>query len=299
MINFVKFWKFGNFFSLFLIILSIFLIFTKELNYGIDFTGGILIEIQSQDKIEKNNIFNLSQKFNDQSIKNILQKDGDNGLIIKLQSFDSTQQSVIEKSKTILNEEFSSVEYGKIDFIGSQVSKEFFSRSCMALGIALIGIMIYLLVRFDLRFAFSGIIGLAHDVIITFGFIAFFQIEINMIAVTAILTIIGYSINDSVIIFDRIREIFKLQNNDLIQNNINLALNNTLKRTIFTSLTTLFSAGALVIFGGSNLYSFSYVVFFGILIGTYSSIIIASQMISLIPNFSQKIIAEKNIYQNE
>jgi preprotein translocase subunit SecF len=300
MINFVKFWKLGNIFSLFLIILSIFLLFTKELNYGIDFTGGVLIEIASNSEIRKENIFSISQKFNEKSIKHVLQKDGINGLIIKLQSFDSTQQEVIEKSKSIINSEFSPVEYGKIDFIGAQISKEFFSKSCMALGIALLGIMIYLLVRFDLRFAIAGIIGLAHDVIITLGFIAFFKIEINMITVTALLTIIGYSINDSVIIFDRIREIFNLHNDHSTRENINLALNNTLKRTLFTSLTTLFSAGALIIFGGANLHSFSYVVFFGILIGTYSSIFIASQMIDLLPNIKNKTITNrKNIYQNE
>ena len=299
MINFVKFWKFGNFFSFLLIILSIFLLLTKDLNYGIDFTGGVLIEINSKSAIHKDDIYNISQRFNDQSIKHILQKDGPNGLIIKLQSFDSTRQEVIARSKAIIDSEFVSIEYGKIDFIGAQISKEFFTKSCMALGIALLGIMIYLLVRFDLRFAIGGIIGLIHDVIITLGFIALLNIEINMIAITAILTIIGYSINDSVIIFDRIREIFKLKNNKSMRDNINLALNNTLRRTIFTSLTTLFSAGALIIFGGVNLYSFSYVVFFGILTGTYSSIIIASQMIDCLPNFHQATIDQKDIYQNE
>ena len=158
--------------------------------------------------------------------------------------------------------------------------------------------MVYLLVRFDLRFAIGGIVGLTHDVIITLGFITLFNLEINMIAITALLTIIGYSINDSVIIYDRIREIFKLKNGEQTRDNINTALNNTLRRTIFTSLTTLFSAGALIMFGGSSLHSFSYVVFFGILIGTYSSIMIASQMIDVLPNFST-IFSRKSIYQNE
>ena len=298
MINFIKFWKLGNFFSLLLIILSIFLLFKNDLNYGIDFTGGVLIEINSESEILKDNIYNISRNFDDNSIKHILQKDGSHGLIIKLQSLDSTQQEVIEKSKSIINSEFTSVEYGKIDFIGAQISKEFFTKSCLALGIALIGIMLYLLVRFDLRFAIGGIVGLTHDVIITLGFIALFNLEINMIAITALLTIIGYSINDSVIIYDRIREIFKLKNGEQTRDNINTALNNTLRRTIFTSLTTLFSAGALIMFGGSNLHSFSYVVFFGILIGTYSSIMIASQMIDVLPNFST-IFSRKSIYQNE
>ena len=116
MINFIKFWKLGNFFSLLLIILSIFLLFKNDLNYGIDFTGGVLIEINSESEILKDNIYNISRNFDDNSIKHILQKDGSHGLIIKLQSVDSTQKEVIEKSKSIINSEFTSVEYGKIEF---------------------------------------------------------------------------------------------------------------------------------------------------------------------------------------
>lgn len=286
MVNFVKFWKIGNIFSLGLIMISMFLLFTRDLNFGIDFTGGVLIEIQSEIPIEQKTILNISHKLDNQSIKNILQKDGAHGLIIKLQASENNQKDVIEKAKSILDGEIAPIQYGKVDFIGAQISKEFFKKSCITLGIAIIGIMIYLLIRFDLRFAIGGILGLIHDVIITLGFIALFHIEINMIAVTAILTIIGYSINDSVIIYDRIREIFQLKSEKSTKDDINTALNNTLRRTIFTSLTTLFSALALIIFGGIALHSFSYVVFFGILIGTYSSIIIASQAIDILPDFS-------------
>jgi preprotein translocase subunit SecF len=147
-----------------------------------------------------------------------------------------------------------------------------------------------LIIRFDLRFALGGILGLIHDVVITFGVISIFSIEFNMIAVTAILTVIGYSINDSVIIYDRIREVNKINNEKSIRENINLSLNNTLTRTLFTSLTTLLSAGVLIIFGGQALHSFSYVVFVGILVGTYSSIFVASQFIDLI-TFKKKNVA--------
>ena len=284
MINFIKFWKVGNIFSLILIIISIFSCITKPFNLGIDFTGGVLIEIHSDKNIDPKQIESINSEFEKKQIKNIIQNNGPQGLIIKLQADNKNQKDIIEQTKTILDSKFdkNKLTYDKIDFIGAQISKEFFFKSSMAILIALVGIMIYLIVRFDWRFALGGIIGLIHDVIITFGLISIFSVEFNMISVTAILTVIGYSINDSVIIYDRIREIMKIHKDKPIRENINLSLNNTLTRTIFTSVTTLLAAGVLMIFGGKALESFSIVVFFGILIGTYSSIFVASQFIDLI-----------------
>ncbi len=189
MISFSKFWKMGNLFSIILIILSIYFLFTKNLNLGIDFTGGILMEIETQnikDPINNNIIANISDNLTKESIKSLIQKNENNGLIIKLQLSGDNEKLIIEKVKSIIDAELHDVEYKKIDFMGAQISSEFLKKSCIALILALFGIAIYLLFRFDLRFALGGIIGLVHDVIITFGFIAFFAIEINMITITAI-----------------------------------------------------------------------------------------------------------------
>ncbi len=293
MINFVKFWKIGNIFSAILLIISIFFFCTKPFNMGIDFTGGVLIEISSTQNIDSQQINSINHGLENIRIKNIIQNNGTNGLIIKLQADDKNQKTIIDQTKEIINTSFGAhnkITYNKIDFIGAQISGEFFLKSSLAILISLIGIMIYLIIRFDLRFALGGILGLIHDVVITFGVISIFSIEFNMIAVTAILTVIGYSINDSVIIYDRIREVNKINNEKSIRENINLSLNNTLTRTLFTSLTTLLSAGVLIIFGGQALHSFSYVVFVGILVGTYSSIFVASQFIDLI-TFKKKNVA--------
>lgn len=282
MINFIKFSKKGSYLSIFFILLSFFLIWQQKINFGIDFTGGVLIEIKCETAPTKDEIKAIITSFENNNEKAIIQTDAKNGIIIKLQTSNENIKDKVENAKILIDQNFHNYSYEKIDFIGAQIGSEFFKKACLAIIFALIGIMIYLYFRFDLRFSIAGIIALIHDVILTFGFIALTQIEFNLITVTAILTVIGYSINDSVIIFDRIREIIKINQNYEIEQNVNISLNNTLSRTIFTSVTTLIAASVLIIFGGKALYSFSYVVFFGVLIGTYSSIIIASQMIILL-----------------
>jgi preprotein translocase subunit SecF len=347
MFDFVRLWRFGTSFSLVLTICSILLLFFKPLNFGIDFTGGALIEVQLREgQFSQKMIAEISSSLEEFGVKNVIQTEGTRGLIVKLQADVLDQKIVVEKAKKVLSmvvlgesikteieaspfgipseankleNEFkedilsdesqignqaldtksreSNLIFNKVDFMGAQVSQEFFFKSSLAIVFSLIGIMIYLIVRFDWRFAIGGLVGLIHDVILVFGFISLFSIEFNMIAVTAILTVIGYSINDSVIIYDRIREVLRLHRSNSIEENINLSLNNTMTRTIYTSLTTLLSAGALIIFGGKELYSFSYVVFFGILVGTYSSIFIAAPCVSLFKkDFKPIIVEEKNAH---
>ena len=283
-------WKFGNIFSLILVIVSVFSVIKKDINLGLDFTGGILMEIYSEDGFTREESVKLSSSLDAIHVKNLVQLSGHDRLLLKLQAENST----IDNVKNLISNDFKDtklVRYDKIDFIGSQVSREFFRNSFYACIIAIFGIMIYLLFRFDWRFAIGGILGLVHDIVITFGFISITSLEVNMLAVTAILTVIGYSINDSVIIYDRIREVIRLGVTENFKQSVNLSLNDTLARTMFTSITTLLSIGVLIIFGGNSLYSFSCVVFVGIFIGTYSSVFIASQFLVYFPSNGTKKIS--------
>lgn len=305
LLNFFKYSKVLAGFSIVLILLSLGLIFKNGFNFGIDFTGGVLIEISNQDKIiQIDDIEKLKKQFESNSQKVIIQTfvSQPNNILLKIASdkqlshenfSENSFAKQIDALKQIITANFigQNIIFEKIEFIGAKTGKDFFQKACFAVVLALLGIMIYLYFRFDWKFTIAGIVALMHDMIISFGFASLFKIEFNLIFITAILTIIGYSINDSVIIFDRIRELLKLKSNVgkfSMQELINQSLNNTLSRTIFTSLTTLLACMSLIIFGGKDLYSFSLVAFFGILIGTYSSIIIACQLIIGLDSISKK-----------
>ena len=289
MLNFFKFSKVFSIISILLIILSCAGLYKLNFNYGIDFTGGILIEIQNHDNISKDQLKNLSNKFEDANIKTIIQtiRSDDKKLIIKIadDSGLNLNDDNLRSTKNIISRSLGeNVIFEKIEFIGAKTGQEFFMKAIISLFLAMIGIMVYLYFRFGASFTISGVLALLHDIIITCGFICFTGLEFNLVTITALLTIIGYSINDSVIIFDRIRELLRLQDKSEertfdIKNLVNISINNTLQRTIFTSLTTLLATGALIIFGGKVLYTFSIVVFAGIVIGTYSSIFIACQVL--------------------
>jgi preprotein translocase subunit SecF len=290
MINFFRYKNFFLVLSLVLIFGSLGSIFFKGFNYGIDFKGGTLIQIFYKDhKIEKNEIEKLKEQFIKNNLKLFVQTftNDDERILLKISDNQNSLQNNSSENfdffkKIIINSfENQNIIFEKIEFIGAKTGEKFFFKSSLAVLFAFIGIFIYLLFRFNFSFAISGLIALFHDIIISFGFISLFRIEFNLVFITAILTIIGYSINDSVIIFDRIRELLKTKqaNQNNLQEIINIALNNTLKRTIFTSLTTLLSCLALILFGGRDLFSFSIPAFFGICIGTYSSIMIACQFL--------------------
>jgi preprotein translocase subunit SecF len=255
---------------------SLILVFTKGLNYGIDFAGGVLIEarIESNPDISKIREV-LSNKIDDIHI----QESGENDVLIRVSKASQNQDKLIKKIQDILEENFNKVEYRKIDFVGPQVGSELIFKGFLALFLSFIFIMIYIWIRFDWQFGLGGIFALLHDAIVTLGFFSITGLEFNLTSIASILTIIGYSINDSVVIYDRIREnLRKFSKMDLITL-INSSTNSTLSRTILTASTTLISLLALIFFGGEALFSFSVATFFGIALGTYSSIYISAPIL--------------------
>ena len=262
--------------SIFFMTLSLVLVFTKGLNFGIDFAGGILIEVRINDNYEISQVRELlSAQIKDVQIQNIGEKD----LLIRLSKTDENQQAVISEIQQILGQKFSNIEYRKIDYVGPQVGAELILKGLMALLLSFVFIMIYIWVRFDWQFGLGGIFALLHDAVVVLGFYALIGLEFNLTSIAAILTVIGYSINDSVVIYDRIRENIRRHKKMDLSNLINSSINSTLSRTIITAGVTLVSILALVFFGGEALYSFSVATFFGIVIGTYSSIYISAPIL--------------------
>jgi preprotein translocase subunit SecF len=255
---------------------SLILIGIKGLNFGIDFSGGILIEAKIADINDPSVVRNvLSSEIEDVQIQNV---DGDN-LLIRVSKTDDDQSIVVKKIQEILSKNFSNIDYRKIDYVGPQVGSELVWNGFMALLLSFVFIMIYIWVRFDWQFGIGGIFALVHDAVVTLGFYSATGIEFNLTSIAAILTVIGYSINDSVVIYDRIRENLRRYKKMDLSALINSSINSTLSRTILTSGITLISILALILFGGDVLYSFSVATFFGILVGTYSSIYISAPIL--------------------
>ncbi len=272
----MKFHKIALALSVISIIASCALVFAKGLNFGIDFAGGILIEARVGEDYEISEIRHLvSTQIKDVQIQNIDGKD----LMIRVAKSEEDQSVLIKKVQDLLAQKFSKIEYRKIDYVGPQVGSELVKKGALALVMSFIFIMIYIWIRFDWQFGVGGIFALIHDAFLTFGFYAFTGLEFNLTSIAAILTIIGYSINDSVVIYDRIRDDLRNHKKMDLAKLINLSTNSTLSRTILTSGVTLVSLLALMIFGGEALFSFSCATFFGILVGTYSSIYISAPIL--------------------
>jgi preprotein translocase SecF subunit len=275
-INFMKPHKLALFMSVFCIIASLALVFVKGLNFGIDFAGGILIEARIAENVDVSSVRNLiTQQIKDVQIQNVDQKD----FLIRVAKSNESQDATVKKIQEILNQNFSQVEYRKIDYVGPQVGLELIKKGFMALFLSFAFIMIYIWIRFDWQFGLGGIFALVHDAILTLGFFSLSGLEFNLTSIAAILTVIGYSINDSVVIYDRIRENLHRYKKMDLADLINSSTNSTLSRTVLTSSVTLFSLLALMIFGGEALYSFSTATFVGIVIGTYSSIYISAPIL--------------------
>jgi preprotein translocase subunit SecF len=275
-IDFMKLHKLALFMSVFCIVASLLLVFTKGLNLGIDFAGGILIEARMQENADVSAVREmLTTVVKDVQIQNIDQKD----LLIRVAKADEEQSVVVKKIQEILNKNFSNVEYRKIDYVGPQVGVELIWKGFLALFLSFIFLMIYIWIRFDWQFGLGGIFALLHDAVLTLGFYSVTGLEFNLTSIAAILTIIGYSINDSVVIYDRIRENLRRYKKMNLDDLINSSTNSTLSRTVLTSGVTLVSLLALMLFGGEALHSFSTAAFFGIIIGTYSSIYISAPIL--------------------
>ena len=279
-INFMRIKKLTLFISSILFFLSLSLVFIKGLNLGIDFTGGSLIEVRFKENIDLNN---LRMKMNKLDLGEIqLQTIGNgNDIVIKVQDKKNNENKRIETIQIIKNSlSDKSVEYRRAEFVGPKVGGELVNAGIIAVIFSLIGILIYIWIRFQWNFAIGAIIALVHDVILTLGFFSVLQLEFNLATVAAVLTIAGYSINDTVVIYDRIRDTMRKYKQITFDKVINISLNGTLSRTLTTSLTTLLALIALYTFGGIVISSFIIALIWGVLIGTYSSVYVASPILT-------------------
>ena len=292
-IPFNKFYKLFNIFSLFLILISLLLLIFKGLNYGVDFKGGTLIEIRSLDKTL--NISDLRKSFNNLNLGDVTVKKfgNDNDYVVKFEKKQSIKEDFIENIKIELKKDIGNIfEFRRVESVGPKVSAELLKSGVIAIGLSLGAMLIYIWIRFEWQFSLGAIAALFHDIIITLGFFSLLNLEINLSIVAAVLTIVGYSMNDTVVIFDRVRENLKKFSDIKIYEITNISINETLSRTIITSITTLLALLSIFIFGGAILKGFSFAMILGVIIGTYSSIYIANPILVKL-NVSQKTILKE------
>ena len=282
----IKHQKYYLSFSAIMVILSLIFLFTIKLNLGIDFKGGNLIQLKYPQKVEQvkvnGTLDNLISAIPQLKTKRVQFSETDNSVIIRTSQLTNAQKN---EMLTQLEKNTGKYEITKDDTVGAVIGKELTVNAIKALLIGSIFIVIYITVRFELVYAIAGILALLHDVIISFGLIALFRYEIDTPFVAAILTILGYSINDTIVVFDRIRENEKKskknRENKPFSEIVETGINQVFARSIYTSLTTLFSVIVLLIFGGDSLKTFSMTLFLGMLFGTYSSIFVASPLVYL------------------
>ena len=257
--------------SLILILSSVLLLSFKGLNLGIDFKGGTLLEISTKnsDIAELRRI--LSPNFNDVSLQEFGNSET---IIIRLQNETNVESiETVNQVKNLINDKVS--EFRRSEFVGPTVSSELLWKGLQAISFALLAILTYIWLRFDWQFGFGAVVALSHDVLFTLGVLSLFNIDFSLSSIAAILTICGYSLNDSVVIYDRIRENLRKYKKLELSELFNVSINNTLSRTIITSLTTLIALFSLYIFGGEVIKPFAFAMIIGVIIGTYSSIYIA------------------------
>ena len=298
-INFVGLRKLALIFSLLLIVAGMVSLFAKGgPEYGIDFSGGTLIQVK------------FAQPTNAKEIKNALQEMALKGLVV--QKFDEDSQEFLLRAQDTSSEleglgqqigahlqssyGEGAVEIRRVEMVGPQVGKDLRKKGLMAIVFAMIGVLIYVTIRFEFRFAVGAILALIHDVLITLGVFSLFGKEIDLPIIAAFLAIVGYSLNDTIIVYDRIRENYGAKNKEDFPVIVNSSINETLSRTILTSGTTLLVVLALFLFGGGVIHNFAFALLVGIGVGTYSSIFVASPVLLLWDDFKarRQVAAEKN-----
>jgi len=292
MINFNRFYTKFNILSLILIITSLLLLVFKGLNFGIDFKGGTLIELRSMNK--KINISNLRDNLNQMNLGDVSVKKfgNDQDYLVKFEN--NKNKNIIEEIKKNLDKSFgNSFNFRRVENVGPKVSSELLKSGIIAISVSLAVMLIYIWIRFEWQFSLGAIIALFHDVIITLGLFSLLKLEINLSIIAAVLTIVGYSMNDTVVIFDRVRENLKKYSDIKIFELTNISINETLSRTLITSITTLLALVSIFFFGGEILKGFSLAMIFGVIFGTYSSIYIANTVLVRL-NVSQKTILKED-----
>jgi len=270
-INFLKLRRNFLIFSVIAIIISISLLLFKGLNLGIDFKGGTLIEVSTKNTSISELRELLSENYNDVSLQEF---GNENIILIRLQN-KTNQESIqtVNSVKSLIQDKV--IEFRRSEFVGPTISSELLFRGFQAVSFALIAILIYIWLRFEWQFGFGAVVALTHDVLFTLGLLSLLNVEFSLATIAAILTIAGYSINDTVVIFDRVRENLRKYKKMELVDLFNLSVNNTLSRTVMTSITTLLALISLFIFGGEVIRPFALTMIIGVIIGTYSSVFIA------------------------
>ncbi len=293
MINFNKFYKLFNYISLALVVLSILLLFFKGLNFGVDFKGGTLIELRSNDK--GINVTSLRQAFNKMNLGdfNIKKFGNENDFLIKIEKKDTSANAIEVIKKDLTSSLGGSFNFRRVENVGPKVSSELLKSGIIAIALSLAAMLFYIWIRFEWQFSLGAILALFHDVIITLGLFSLFSLEINLSIVAAVLTIVGYSMNDTVVIYDRVRENLRKFSDIKIYELTNISINETLSRTIITSATTLLALVSIYLFGGEILKGFSLAMIMGVIFGTYSSIYIANPILVKL-RVSQKTILKED-----
>ena len=274
-IDFVGKRTYAIIFSVALITISIFSLATQGLKFGIDFTGGTLIEVSYEQPVDLSEVRNTLDEAQFKGA-NVQHFGSTNEILIRLKPQAVSSAKLSSKIIHLLGDD---IDIRRVEFVGPKVGEELTNDGGLAMLYALIGILIYVAFRFEYRFALGSISALIHDVIITLGVFSLLQIEFDLTVLAAILAVIGYSLNDTIVVFDRIRENFLSTRHTDPKKIINGALNQTLSRTIMTSVTTLLVLLALFFLGGEIIHSFALALLIGVVIGTYSSIYVASSMI--------------------
>ena len=291
MIAFNKYYNQFNILSVSLVVVSLFFLVFKGLNFGIDFKGGTLIELRSNDN--KINVSSLRDNLSQMNLGDVSVKKfgNDTDFLIKFEN--NENKNVIEEIKKNLDKSFgNNFNFRRVENVGPKVSAELLRSGVIAISVALALMLIYIWIRFEWQFSLGAILALFHDVIVTLGLFSLLGLEINLSIIAAVLTIVGYSMNDTVVIFDRVRENLRKYSDIKIFDLTNISINETLSRTIITSVTTLLALFSIYLFGGEILKGFSLAMILGVIFGTYSSIYIANPILVAL-NVSQRTIVKE------
>jgi len=294
MINFNKFYKLFNIISIILVILSISLLLFKGLNFGVDFKGGTLIELRINDK--QTDVSTLRKSFNNMKLGdvNVKKFGNENDFLIKFEKKDIKPNTIKNIKNELTKSIGNSFNFRRVENVGPKVSSELLKSGIIAIALSLAAMLFYIWIRFEWQFSLGAILALFHDVIITLGFFSLFSLEINLSIVAAVLTIVGYSMNDTVVIYDRVRENLRKFSDIKIFELTNISINETLSRTIITSVTTLLALISIYLFGGEILRGFSLAMILGVVFGTYSSIYIANPILVKLRVSQKTILKEEN-----
>ena len=292
-IAFNKFYRLFNLTSILLIFISIILLFFKGLNYGVDFKGGTLIELRANDS--QINIIKLRQSLLNMKLGDVIVKQfgNENDYLLKFEKKNDNNPKFIQEIKEDLIKSIGpGFSFRRVENVGPKVSAELLKSGIIAIALSLAAMLFYIWIRFEWQFSLGAIAALVHDVLITLGVFSLFNLEINLSIVAAVLTIVGYSMNDTVVIFDRVRENLKKYSDIKIFDLTNTSINETLSRTIITSITTLLALLSIYFLGGEILKGFSLAMILGVIFGTYSSIYIANPILVLLKVSQTTILKE-------